>query len=344
MKSKRTGQTVTFDTPVCVFSTGSIVGDMENLGPLNGRFDVVLEDDTWGEKSWEKAEQKMFETSVRMAAQKGLLNVKDIDCLLSGDLLNQITTSNFTARNLGIPYIGLYGACSTMTESLLLGAMLIDGGFADCAACGASSHFSTAERQFRTPLELGNQTTPTSQRTVTGSACTILTGGGFNHGRRTFENVHITGGTIGRVIDLGVTDVNNMGAAMAPSAVDSLKCHLNDTGRDIDYYDLVVTGDLGSFGSRMMYELCKEEGIDISGRHSDCGCVIFSDEQNVDCGGSGCGCSAVVLSAYYLDRLEIGKLKRILFMSTGALMSPDSGMQGESIPGIAHAVVLEGRS
>ena len=339
--SKRIGrQTLLFTNPGTVISSGTVVGPMEGKGPLGSCFDRVLTDDTWGEDSWEKAERKMFENAVRIAMDKADLQKENVDCLLGGDLLNQIISANFAARELKLPFLGLYGACSTMAESLLIGGMLLDGGYANCVACTAVSHFSTAERQYRNPLEMGGQTTPTAQRTVTGAGCSIAAANGYTGGR-IYGNIYITAGTIGRVVDLGITDANNMGAAMAPAAADTLAAHLSDTGRGVMDYDLVVTGDLGRFGSEMFAELCRDNGIDVESRHLDCGNLIFSPEQKVDCGGSGCGCCASVLNGHILERIEKGELRRIFFMATGALLSPVSSMQSESIPGIAHGVVLE---
>ena len=343
MKNKCVGkQTVIFSNPPRIVSSAAIVGDLEGAGPLGKYFDAVLKDDTWGEDSWEKAERKMFESAVRTALSKMEMEIGNVDCLLGGDLLNQIISANFAARELKTPFLGLYGACSTMAESLLIGSMLIDGGYANTITCAATSHFSTAERQFRSPLEMGGQTTPTAQRTVTGAGCSILADSGYN-GKKVFQNVFVTAGTIGKVVDLGITDGNNMGAAMAPAAANTLAAHLSDIGRGVMDYDLIVTGDLGRFGSEMFLDLCADNGIDIGTRHLDCGNIIFSEEQKVDCGGSGCGCSASVLNAYLLERIEKGETRRIFFMATGALMSPTSGMQSESIPGIAHGLVLERR-
>ncbi len=343
MKNKCAGkQTVLFSNPPRIISSAAIVGDMEGAGPLGTYFDAVLKDDTWGESSWEKAERKMFESAVRTALLKTGLEIGNLDCLLGGDLLNQIISANFAARELQTPFLGLYGACSTMAESLLIGSMLVDGGYANAIACAATSHFSTAERQYRSPLEMGNQTTPTAQRTVTGAGCSILADSGYS-GKMFFQNIYVTAGTIGKVVDLGIKDASNMGAAMAPAAANTLTAHLSDIGRGVIDYDLIVTGDLGRFGSEMFLELCSNNGIDVGTRHLDCGNIIFSGEQKVDCGGSGCGCSAAVLNAYLLDRLEKGEIRRIFFMATGALMSPTSGMQSESIPGIAHGLVLERR-
>ncbi len=341
MDTKRLGrQTVRFLQPPRLISGAAIVGDVEGQGPLGSCFDIVLEDDTWGEESWEKAERKMFEQAVRIAFEKCAIPVNGVDLLLGGDLLNQIISANFAARELAIPFLGLYGACSTMAESLLLGSMLIDGGYASRVACAATSHFSTAERQYRFPLEMGGQTTPTAQRTVTGAGASLLAAA-KDDAARYFSRIRIMGGTVGRVVDLGITDANNMGAAMAPAAADTLAAHFRETGRSAEDYDLIVTGDLGRFGSEMLHDLCADKGIVLGDRHRDCGNMIFSPQQKVDCGGSGCGCSAVTLNGFLLRQLEEGNIARLLFMATGALMSPTAGMQGDSIPGIAHAVVLE---
>jgi len=343
MTDKRAGlQSVIFSNPPEILSSATVVGPMEGEGTLGGSFDIVMEEDTWGEDSWEKAERKMFENAVHIAMEKVGLQNGGVEYLLGGDLLNQIITANFAARDLNIPFLGLYGACSTMAESLLIGSMLIDGGYANCLACVASSHFSTAERQYRNPLEMGGQTVPTAQRTVTGTGCTIAGNSGVQS-ERLYRNVFVTAGTIGRVVDLGITDANNMGAAMAPAAADTLVTHLSDLGRGVMDYDLIVTGDLGRFGSEMFVELCQERGVDVATRHLDCGNLIFSGNQKVDCGGSGCGCSASVLNAYLLNQIEHGRLRRIFFMATGALLSPTSSLQSESIPGIAHGIVLERR-
>ena len=341
MRNKCIGrQTVAFSNPPRLASGATIVGDMEGAGPLGRHFDLVLEEDTWGEDSWEKAERKMFEEAVRKALAKANLTPGGVDILLGGDLLNQIISANFAARELAIPFLGLYGACSTMAESLLIGSMMIDGGYASRIACAATSHFSTAERQYRLPLEMGSQSVPTAQRTVTGAGCSIL----IDPSSATdcqFERLVVAEGVIGRVVDLGITDAANMGAAMAPAAADTLLAHLKDTGRPLSFYDLIVTGDLGKHGSELFIDLCERSGLDVGEKHLDCGNIIFSPDQKVDCGGSGCGCCASVLNGYLLKRMESGDCERMLFMATGALMSPTAGMQGESIPGIAHGVVIE---
>jgi len=334
----RTGaQTLIFHNRPAIASCAAIAGDMEGQGNFGEHYDLILEDDLWGEDTWEQAECKMFEEVVRLALTKENLSVEWVECLFGGDLLNQIISANFAARQLQLPFLGLYGACSTMAESLLISSALISGGFLSCAACAVSSHFCTAERQYRFPLEMGTQPTPTAQRTVTGAGCTIL----VQEGSACAKNVVVTHGTIGKVMDLGITDANNMGAAMAPAAADTICAHLADTGRSMADYDLIVTGDLGCLGSQLTRELCLKKGVDLGDKYFDCGERIFTAAQNVKAGGSGCGCSAVVLNAYLLKELFSGVYHRILFLATGALLSPDSSQQGESIPGVAHAVALE---
>ena len=326
-----------------IISSASYVGDKEGKGPLRECFDKICRDDTRGLDSWEQAESRMFESAVRVALAKIKRQSDDLSCLLGGDLLNQIISSGFAAREIRAPFIGLYGACSTISEGLMLGGMLVDGGFAELAACAASSHFSAAERQFRYPLEMGVQAVPSSQRTVTGAGSIIIQAAGeFRPGAgNVFEHVALTGGTIGSVEDFGITDANNMGAAMAPAAFKTIKTHLSDYSRRVEDYDRIITGDLGIFGSDMLYELLRGEGIEIADRHEDCGKLMFSPEQNVNCGASGCGCAATVMSSWFLPKIESGEIRRVLFLATGALMSPVSSLQGESIPSIAHAVVIE---
>ena len=347
MQTHRIGkQSVIFNTKPRILTSAAIAGDMEGEGPIGSCFDYILTDDTWGESSWEKAERKMFIETVKLACKKAEIDYKALDCLLGGDLLNQIISANFAARELGTPYLGLYGACSTMSESLLVASMLTDGGYLTESACVAGSHFSTAERQYRFPLELGNQSSPSSQRTVTGVGCAIVVSGDNDRkcsieNDRLYDKVRITGGTIGKVVDMGITDSNNMGAAMAPAAVSTLRALLSDFGKTIDDFDLIVTGDLGRLGAKLFSDMCAEKGIDLQNKYLDCGNVIFSEEQKVDCGGSGCGCSAVTLCGYLLKRMEQGDFKNAIFMATGALLSTTSANQGDSIPGIAHAVILE---
>jgi len=334
MAEKRLGaQTIYTGNPPSIISYASIVGKKEGDGPLGKYFDQVLDDDLWGEKSWEKAECKMYQEAAKLAIQKSGKELAEINYLLGGDLLNQIITSSFAARTIGLPYLGLYGACSTMAEALAIGSLIIDGGFADNVLCVASSHFSTAERQYRFPLEMGSQRPPTAQWTVTGAGASLLSNQG--------NGPYITLVTIGKVVDLGIKDANNMGAAMAPAAADTIVTHFKDTNQGPDDYDLIVTGDLGKIGKEITYELVKEQGYDLSGKFFDCGCEIFSEKQDVHAGASGCGCSAAVLNGYLIQKILDGTYKKILFMATGALLSTTSSQQGESIQGIAHAITIQ---
>lgn len=328
-------QTVFFESQPVIVAAASIAGALEGDGPLGQTFDQVVTDTYHGEKTWEKAEQRMMLDAMRKALEKANLQEKDIDILLAGDLLNQIITANFTARTLAIPFLGLYGACSTMCESMALGAMLIDGGFADRVLVGASSHYCTAERQYRFPTELGNQRPMTAQWTVTGAGAAVLA--------REGSGPVITHATIGKVVDLGQGDPQNMGAAMAPAAADTITCHLQDTARSPDYYDLIITGDLGVFGKKLAEQLVAQSGFELAERFTDCGILIYSPVQDVHAGGSGCGCSAVVFCGHLLEQLKAGKYKRLLITGTGALLSPCSTQQGETVPGIGHAVVIEMR-
>lgn len=339
--SKRIGsRTVALPAHPGVLAWASVAGQKEKDGPYGEEFDQVIENELNGEQSFEAAERRMLETAVMLCAGKAGCATGDVQMLLAGDLLNQIISAGFAARNLEIPFYGLYGACSTMSESLSLGGMLADGGFADRLICATCSHFCTAERQYRAPLELGNQRTPTAQWTVTGAGAVMLSGGpAAQHAR-----VVLTHTTCGRVIDLGITDQNNMGAAMAPAAADTIAAHLQDMGRGVQDYDLVITGDLGRLGRDLLLELLTQKGIRVQEeRFFDCGCEIFSPRQDTHAGGSGCGCAASMLCAHILPELAAGRLRRVLFMATGALLSPTTTMQGESIPGVAHAVVLEHR-
>jgi len=332
---KNGAQTVYFQNPPVIIAVASIVGAREGEGPLGKTFDQVVYDNYYGEKTWEKAEQRMLLETMQKALEKANLQGKDIDVMLAGDLLNQIISANFTARALAIPYLGLYGACSTMYEGLALGAMLIDGGFAEKVLIGSSSHYCTAERQYRFPIELGNQRPMTAQWTVTGAGAVVLA--------REGNGPVVTHATIGKVIDMGQGDPQNMGAAMAPAAADTIIQHLQDTARNPDYYDLIITGDLGVYGKKLAEQLVAQNGYDISERYTDCGILIYSAAQDVHAGGSGCGCSAVVTCGYLIESLKSGKYKRLLGIGTGALLSPCSTQQGETVPGIGHAVVIEMR-
>ena len=339
--SKRMGkQTVALPGRPGVLGWASVAGRKEHDGPYGEKFDRVIADELDGQQSFEAAERHMLESAVKLCLLKTGKNAEEMQMFLSGDLLNQIISAGFAARSLGIPFYGLYGACSTMSESLSIGGMLAEGGFADLLVCATCSHFCTAERQYRAPLELGNQRTPTQQWTVTGAGAVML-GAGEAAAQ---SQIQLTHATCGRVLDLGVTDQNNMGAAMAPSAADTIATHFDDLSRGFDDYDLVVTGDLGHHGRDLLIELLKEKGIRVSEEKLfDCGCEIFAARQDTHAGGSGCGCSASMLCAHLLPELAAGHIRRILFMATGALLSPTSAMQGESIPGVAHAVVLEHR-
>jgi len=319
--------------PVIISGFG-IAGPKEGKGPLAEYFDEIIKDDTFGEKTYEKAECRMQFTAIKKAIDQSHLSIDEIDAMFAGDLLNQIVSSAFSARELEIPYIGLYNACSTFAEALLLGSQLISSGVLNNAVCSTSSHYSTAERQYRYPLELGTQMTPTAQWTVTGSGCSVLS--------KTGEGPKIEGVTIGRVVDYDITDTNNMGAAMAPAVAYTLEDHLQETGRAPDYYDMILTGDLGIFGSEMMNKMLISDGYDITANHYDCGKMVFDEKQKVKMGGSGAGCSSLVFNTYVLKKLRDGSIKRLLFMPTGALMSKDSSLQGESIPAIAHAISIEG--
>ena len=339
MKRQIGQQTLLFENRPYVIGSAGIVSKSESEGPLAESFDRIEPDDTFGQDSFEKAERTLYLETIRLACQKSGLQPKKLSALLGGDLLNQLITSNYAARELGVPYLGLYGACSTMSESLLLGSVLVDAGFRSPVACVACSHFSTAERQYRYPLEMGTTAPPTAQRTVTGAGCVLLADRADSDSR--YSHIRISSATIGTVIDLGINDIANMGAAMAPAACDTIQKHLKDMNRTSSDYDRIVTGDLGTLGSELLCKLCSQNGISLSNVHMDRGASIYSPEQGYNCGGSGCGCSAVVLTGHLLPQLESGALKRILFLATGALMSPTSCQQGESIPGIAHAVVLE---
>ena len=334
MKLNKIGDyTVVFKNKPKIASTYAVVGKKEGDGPFKDCFDYILKNDSFGEKSYEKAERRILEQAIFGAIDKGKISFKEIDLILGGDLLNQITTSSFTARDFEKPFIGLYSACSTMSESLALGACLVDGGYARNVVCATVSHFSTAERQYRYPLELGNQRPPVSQWTVTGSGCTILSNQGKGN--------QITMATFGRVTDFGIADVNNMGAAMAPAAMDTLVNHFNDTKTSPDDYDLIVTGDLGKLGSEILRDLMEHNGYKLGENYCDCGQMIFGREQKVFQGGSGAGCSAVIFNSYINQQLEKGVYNKVLFLATGALLSPVSSQQGETIPGIAHAIVVE---
>ena len=335
MPAKRLGrQTVRLSNPVSVVSYASIGGKLEAQGPLAGYFDELSTDSFFGCKTWEKGEAAMQRRALERALQKGGLSPEDLDYILAGDLLNQCIGTSFSLREFRVPFYGLYGACSTMAESLSLAAMTIDGGYADTVCAMTSSHFCSAERQFRLPLEYGGQRTPTAQWTVTGAGALLLTSEG--------KGPYVTHVTTGRIRDAGVTDANNMGAAMAPAAYETLRAHFADTGRTPADYAAIITGDLGKIGHEILTDLFLRDGVDLGVCSTDCGMLIFNPEtQDVHAGGSGCGCSASVLCGHILQRMTCGDWPRVLFAATGALMSPTTSQQGESIPGICHAVVLD---
>ena len=326
-------QSIYFYNKPVISGSYSIVGPKEGQGPFGKYFDFVMENDLFGEKTYEKAERKMIEHVIKGAIKKSKVGADNINLILSGDLLNQIISSSYAARQFSIPYLGLFGACPTMAETLAVGAMLIDGGFFNNVVCSTASHFSTAERQFRFPLELGNQRVPTSQWTVTGAGACVLSKEG--------NGPRITMATFGKVVDYNIRDVNNMGAAMAPAAADTILTHFKDTKRTPDYYDLIVTGDLGKLGSEILLDLLEEKGLKLGTNYMDCGHVYFSRKQDTMCGGSGCGCSASILNSFIIGKLNKKEINRVLFLPTGALMSTTASQQGDSIPGICHAVVIE---
>ena len=326
-------RTVAFQNDISIETFASAVGPKERQGPLSQYFDLSFQDEFLGEDSFEKAESALQKAAVKKALEKAGLNPQDIDVIYAGDLLNQCIGSAYGLRSLDIPFIGLYGACSTMALSILNAAVAIESGVAEKAAAVTSSHFCSSERQFRFPLEYGGQRTPTAQWTVTGSGAAIL---GKNGGNLKVKQI-----TVGKIVDYEITDMNNMGAAMAPAAADTILSFLKDTNTSPSDYDLILTGDLGFLGSELLVQLIKKEGISLE-NHNDCGMLIFDREsQDVHSGGSGCGCAASVLCSYIFKKMQKGELKNILFCATGALMSPTSSMQGESIPSIAHLVNIK---
>lgn len=327
-------QTIKFDNLPTILDTACIVGPKEAEGPLAKYFDKCLEDEFWGEKSWEKAESKIIKETTNSVIAKSGLSSNEIDFCFAGDLLNQCISSCFGLRDTNIPFFGIFGACSTFVEALCLGSVFIDGGAANNVLCAASSHFCSAEKQFRFPLELGNQRPPSAQWTVTGAGAVILS--------KTGNGPYITHITPGKIVDMGIKDANNMGAAMAPAVLDTLLTHFKDTGRNPSYYDGIFTGDLGHIGKEILIEMAQTEGYNIKSNYNDCGVLIFDKEtQDTHSGGSGCACCASVFSGFLFDQLKNKKLKKILLIATGALTNSTTNQQGESIPGIAHAVSIE---
>lgn len=326
-------QTIIMKHPVYVASGYSVVGPLEGTGPLKDYYDYVLKDDTLKEKTFEKSERKLLKTLISGAIDKAGLKTTDINFFFGGDLLNQIVSSSYTARELQIPFIGLYSACATMAQSLAIGAIFIDNNLAENVVAGTCSHFSSAERQYRFPLELGNQRPPTAQWTVTGGGANVLS--------KHKSKIRISAVTFGKVIDFGINDVNNMGAAMATAAADTMKAHFENANRKVEDYDFIATGDLGKLGSEILIDLMEHYGYILKQNYEDCGCMVYDKTKRVFMGGSGAGCSASVLNSYIINKLKNKEFKRVLLISTGALMSTTSSQQGDTIPGIAHAVEFE---
>ena len=328
-------QSFRFETPPIITAWASVAGKKESEGPLSGHFDVTRQDSYFGQKTWEMAEQKMQLLALETLAAKANMNQKEFGVVFSGDLLNQCIGSSFTLRNSGIPHLGLYGACSTMAESLLMASMAVGGNFFPNAVAMTSSHFASSERQYRFPLGYGGQRTPTAQWTVTGSGAALVCCAG--------NGPKITACTVGTVTDLGIKDANSMGAAMAPAALSTIRAHFEDMNVSAEDYDLIVTGDLGQHGKDILLVMAQREGLNLGGKLTDCGTLVFDNtQQDVHSGGSGCGCSAITLCGYLLNKLNSRKLKRILFCGTGALLSPTSTQQGLPIPGVCHAVSITG--
>ncbi|MFP4016579.1 MAG: stage V sporulation protein AD [Halanaerobiales bacterium] len=333
MAKKINGQTFIYNNPPHIVNHASTVGPEESKGPYGECFDLHCTDSKCGQDSWEKGEKKMTADTVELAMSKAGVAPGDIDLAFGGDILDQNITANFVARDLDISYIGLYGACSTLIEGIALGAACMDGGFSDCTLVFGSSHYQTAERQYRTPLEYGAQYPPYKQYTITGAGAYVL---GWLGGK-----VWITHSTLGKVIDLGLTDPNDMGSAMAPAAADTILQHFADTSRGIQDYDLILTGDLGITGLRVLESLLEEKNINTENKLKDCGAEIFGGKKKYGSGGSGVGATAVFLGSVIIPKIINGELNRVLTVGTGALLSPLTIKQKESIPSIAHAIVVE---
>lgn len=334
MNKKQGQQTLVYANPPAIIGTASIVGPMEGEGRLRDYFHYIMEDTLHGQDSWEKCESFMIQWVASNAANAIPGGLPAVDCVLAGDLLNQLMATHFAMRELGRPFIGLYGACSTLAESTLVGSCLIDGGFYQHVIGCASSHHDAAERQYRFPTELGVQRPPSAQWTVTGAGAVALSATATQQPR-------VTAATVGKVVDMGLKDPNNMGPAMAPAAVDTLAQHFKDLNRQPDYYDMIYTGDLGQVGKTLVIEMLQEQGLDLSKNYEDCGCMIYHEQQDAHAGASGCASSAVVFCGYLYKLLQQKKLNKILLVGTGSLHSPTSYQQKESIPCIAHAVVIE---
>lgn len=333
MKKKIGNQTIIYPSKPCVIGFYTTAGIKEGKGNFKKYIDYILQDDNFNEKTFEKAERKILEHTIVKAIEKSKLEANDIDLLVGGDLLNQIVSSTFSARQFNTGFLGLYGACSTMAQSIAVGACLVDGQFFKNVACSTGSHFSSAERQYRFPLELGNQRPPFSQWTVTGAGCTVLSDKG--------SNIKVVRSTFGKVTDYGIKDVNNMGAAMAPAAMSSFIAHFEATNTTPDDYDLILTGDLGKLGSEIFIDLMENKNYKLGANYGDCGHMFFKNDQKTYQGASGSACSAIVLNSYVFKKMQKGELKKVLFGATGALLSTTSSQQGDSIPGICHVVEFE---
>ena len=328
-------QSFILESPPVIKSWASVAGKKESEGPLKKSFDIIQTDTNFGQKTWEQAEKRMQEMALDALVKKAEIKKEDIGLVFSGDLLNQCISSSFTLSNSSIPHLGLYGACSTMAESLLMAAMTVGGGYSDNVVAMTSSHFASSERQYRFPLGYGGQRTPTAQWTVTGSGAALITKDG--------KGPKITACTIGSVVELGIKDANNMGAAMAPAACSTIQAHFKDLHVGPDDYDLIITGDLGQLGKEMLLALSQQKGLSLGGKLADCGTLVFDlQKQDVHSGGSGCGCSAITLCGHLLNQIKNGKLNKILFCGTGALLSPTSTQQGLPIPAVCHAVTITG--
>lgn len=326
--------TIAYNNSPAITGFGSVVGKKESEGPLKDYFDKIEYDTKMGCDTWEQAESQLQKKAIQIALEKAKLKGDDIQITFGGDLLNQCISTNYSIRGFNIPFLGQYGACSTMIQSLLMAGLTVDGKYSQNSLAVTSSHFCSAERQFRFPLEYGGQRTPAAQWTVTGSGAIVVSQSG--------NGPKLKHCTIGRVVDMGVTDINNMGAAMAPAACETIKSYLSDTKTKPSDYDLILTGDLGKIGSELLLQLLQKEGINIAGQHNDCGMMIYNiDEQDVHAGGSGCGCCGSVFCSIILKKMCQHSLKNILVIATGALMSPTANQQGESTPGIAHLVHVE---
>ena len=326
-------ETIYFKNNPKIVATSSICGPKESEGSINNYIETKLDDDMFSEESYEKAETKMLFTVIKNCIKNSKCNDNEIGAIISGDLLNQIISSTFAVRNFSVPFLGVYNACATFSEALILGATFVDGNYLDNVICATSSHFSTAERQYRYPLELGSTRPPQSQWTITGGGASMISKNG--------KGPYISCATIGKIVDFGVTDTNNMGAAMAPAASDSIVTHLKNTSTIPEDYDLIVTGDLGTLGSRIFKDLIWEKGFDVEKQHVDCGELVYNICEQEYQGGSGAGCSSLVFNSFLYNKLKEKKYNKILLATTGALLSSVSSQQGESIPGICHVVQLE---